>query len=634
MREVRAVPDETQRWLLLAAAATTGETGLVADAAAALGLPDDAAEAAEAAGLVTVGESIAFRHPLVRSAIYGAADGPARRAVHRALADAASAPGDVDLRAWHLAAAQLRPDETVAAELSRAADRAGERGGVASRARLLARAVELTPEGPARDQRTIDAAEAAGAAGAAHAAIDLLDRLEPAVLDDVSLGRVIAARATLAPFLGDPAAIRHATADLMRAADAFRGSAPDRERAALLRAFDLALAADFLMQGTTLAEYGERALAAADDDDGADCVLLRAIGLFITRPYAEAVPALRAAQAMLDVDDPGIALRYGMGSVAITSGLWDEVARERVLRRAAEAARSAGSLVVLDSLLWIIGLCLCERGRLRSAAAAMEQVRQLREAIGYSAEHVENAGYLGWVGGAGARETISALAAGIGAAGFGGAEAVALMGLTALDLAEGRYAEAAERLEPMVARRFIQVTMHQLADFIEAAARSGRLEAAREYASDLRGYAAANGSAWCAGVAARSTALVVDDDDAERWYLDAIDRLELTSAPMDLARAHLVYGEWLRRMRRRRDAREHLRIAHASFAEAGAAPYADRARRELAAAGEAAASAPMPTTSAVDLAATPAHQAEPFAVAYPRRSDAYARAALETARPC
>ncbi len=147
VREVRAVPDETQRWLLLAAAATTGETALVADAATALGLPDDAAEAAEAVGLVTVGESIAFRHPLVRSAIYGAADGPARRAVHRALADAARAPGDVDLRAWHLAAAQLRPDEMVATELSRAADRAGERGGLASRARLLARAVELTPEG-------------------------------------------------------------------------------------------------------------------------------------------------------------------------------------------------------------------------------------------------------------------------------------------------------------------------------------------------------------------------------------------------------------------------------------------------------------------------------------------------------
>ncbi len=596
VREARAVPEETQRWLLLASAATTGETALVADAAAALGLADDAAEAAEAAGLVTVGESIEFRHPLVRSAVYGAADGPARRIVHRALADAADAPDDADLRAWHLAAAQLRPDEAIAAELTRAAARAGERGGVASRARLLARAVELTPEGPARDQRTIEAAEAAGAAGAAHAAVDLLDRLETEALDDVSRGRVIAARATLATLLGDPAAIRHATADLMRAADAFRGTAPELERAALLRAFDLALNADFLMQGTTLAAFGERALAAVDDDDdGADHALLRAIGLFITRPYSEAVPALRAAQAMLDVDDPDIALRYGMGSVAITTGLWDEVARERLLRRAAEAARSAGSLTLLDALLWIIALCLCERGRLRASAAAMEQVRQLREAIGYAAEHVENAGYLGWVGGAGSRETISALAEAIGAAGFGGAEAIALMGLTALDLADGRYDEAAVRLEPMVARRFIQVTMHQVADFVEAAARSGRLEAARESAADLRGYAEANGSAWCGGVAARSTALVVDDVEAERWYVDAIAQLERTSTPMDLARAHLLYGEWLRRMRRRRDAREHLRLALTSFAEAGAVPYADRARRELAAAGEAAASAPLST---------------------------------------
>lgn len=581
-----ALPPATGRWLVVAAAEATGATGLVAAAADALGLPAEAHEPAEAAGLVDVGATVAFRHPLVRSAVYGAATPSERRRAHRALADASPGAADADLRAWHRAAAQVAPDEAVAAHLEQAATRAAERGGVASGARLLARAVELTPAGTERDRRILAAAEASAAAGAARAALALLGRLDPDALDPVARGRYIFTRATSAPLLGEPAAIRRAAADALAAADAFHGRAPELERTALLRAFDFALTAEFLVEATTLGEIGERCLLAAGDGDEPDAIVLRAIGTFITRPYAEAVPALRRAADLFDDLPPGLALRFGQCSIAIHSGLWDERGRERALRRAARIARDTGALAELDTLLWILALCLTEQGRLSDAGDLIGQVRRLRAAIGYSAEQVENAEYLGLVAADGSRESITAVADWIHAAGFGGAHSVAMMGLTLLDLADGRWAEAADRLEPMIARDFIQVTMHQLPDYAEAASRAGRADASRRAAVALAEYADANGSPWAAGVAARALALGADDAEAEAGYLRAIGWLEQSDAPLDLARTHLLYGEWLRRMRRRRDARTHLRLALSAFESIGAPAFAARARRELAASGD------------------------------------------------
>lgn len=582
LRAVDALPPGARTWLRVAAAESSGDGVLIHRAAQQLGLDDDAAGEAERAGLAAVRDRVVFRHPLVRAAVYNGMPEAERRRLHGALRDVADDEGYADLAAWHAAAATVGTDDAVAERLERAADDAGGRGASASRARLLTRAADLTSPGPTRDGRLLAAAEAATAAGAAQLALGLLDRVDPARLDPVGQGRELTLRAVLALFLGDAAGITGGSATMLRAADRLHGVAPRLEQRTLLRAFELALAAEWAMDGVDLPELGRR--LDEGTGDGPLAPVLQAVAAHVLLPYDEAVPVMRrAVEAIRGADDADLVDLSVLG-VALTMALWDERTCVEILERTARVARDAGLVRVLDSTLWQLSLVELVRGDPTAAGRYVEQVRDLRHAIGYDAEQVVNASYLAWTGAP--REVVEQVADAAKATGFGGAWTVAMTGLGIREIAEGHYRDAFARFRPMVRRPFLQVTYQQLPDYVEAGVRSGHADDVRAAADRLTTFAAVSGTPWVRGLAARSAALLAADDEAETRYTAAIEHLRASTARGELGRAHLVYGEWLRRAKRRRDAREQLRLALALFEDVGAPAFVDRARRELEATGE------------------------------------------------
>jgi DNA-binding CsgD family transcriptional regulator len=591
VRRVRQLAEDTQTWLLVAAADSTGNLDLIATACTDLGLREDAAEAAEDGGLVELGQEVHFRHPLVRSAAYNAARGGPRRRAHRALAAAADRLGLVELEAWHAAKGTLGTDEAVADRLERVADLAGRRGGFSSRASVLAQSSALTPPSVLKYSRLVGAAEAALAAGAGQLAKALLDDVDEESLDTTSRGRMISVRAGLTLFSADPA-VMEAGANMLAAAECFHGADLDREQHALIKAFEYTLPAERLARGATLEELGTRLHKGASTGEGVAATVLRGLAAHVLLSYEDAVPVMRHAVDTIAALSPQELLDYGPASVALTTALWDAPARLRCLQETADAARDAGSLQLLDTTLWIMSLAELSGGTPRRAGQFIDQVRELRRAIGYDAEHVINVALLAW--GEAPVAQVEAIAEGAGAMGFGGVQAAGEAALAVRDLAEGRYAMAYQRLKPLVEDPFLQVTPLNLPDFVEAACRSDHGDEAPQHAAALSRMADANGSAWNRGVALRAEALLTEGDDAEAAYRGAIEALSTTGTEIDLARAHLVYGEWLRRSRRRRDARAQLRAGLELFEAHGAPWFARRAAAELEAMGEFAASSGPP----------------------------------------
>ena len=318
VRQVRRADARVQTWVLLAAADSTGNIGLVAAAAADLGLGTDDGDRAEIAGLVELEPVVRFRHPLVRSAVYNAAPGAERRRVHGALARAAEGLGLVETEAWHAARAVLGTDPDVADRLARSADLAARRGGLASQATILTRAAELSPPGAVRGARQIGAAEAALAAGAIHVAQRLVDEIDVTTVDAVTRGRTVSMRSALGLFAGDADGVRGATAAHLEAADAFHGQDPAREQRALLTAFHSLCTAERTVVGTTHDALGQRLLAGAQVADGPESVILHGLGTLILQPYEAAVtPARAALDAILALPDHEM---MQMGSVTAALG--------------------------------------------------------------------------------------------------------------------------------------------------------------------------------------------------------------------------------------------------------------------------------------------------------------------------
>ena len=499
VRQARQMAPAVQLWLLVAAADSTGNVDLIRRGADHLGLSDQAADEAESAGLIELGQQAAFRHPLVRSAVYNAAPGADRRRVHDALSQAATALDLIELEAWHAAKATVGTDRAVADRLEQVADRAGRRGGFASRAKVLARAAELTPSGGQRNGRLIAAAEASLAAGGAQVGFNLIDSIDDKSLDAVQRCRTTAVKAALALFTADPSQLVWGAARMLDAAAVVHGIDPRLEQTALIRAFEYCLPSERLTQGVTLAELGARLRDGAEVMDGAAATILRGLGAHILLPYAEAVPIMReAVDTLLRLEDGDELLRLGAVSVALTTALWDERARADCLMRAADIARDAGSLQVLDTTLWILSLAELSGGTPRRAGEYIEQVRELRRAIGYEAEHVVNAAYLAWVGAP--RAQVEALAEAMRLTGFGGVQASAVGALALRDLAEGHYRDAYHRLKPLIDDPFLQVTPLQHPDFVEAAVRSGHPGEAPVLVETLTAMADANLSPWARGV--------------------------------------------------------------------------------------------------------------------------------------
>ncbi|WP_059014228.1 LuxR family transcriptional regulator [Mycobacterium sp. M26] len=582
--QVRTLPENVQLWLLLAAAEPSARSAMIAAAAMMLNLAPESGHDAERTRLVTVGDTVAFRHPLVRSAVYGAASGADRRRMHSALSHAAAGLGEQDLEAWHAAEAADGADPQVADRLAAAAERAARRGGLISQARLLMRAADLTPPGPSRSDRLLSAARAAADAGAAQLAKDLVGRLDPQDLDPVQHGRLIMIRTELALFTVDSALIVRGPADLVAAANLFHGREPDLEQAALLRAFELRSVTELVMVDLSLDELGRRIRIGATVQTGPRSIVLQALAAHILDPYPQAVPLMRAAVDTLNGLDDASITEFGFVGITLITALFDKRAGSEYLERLAGIARDNGALRALDTVLWVRSIFELEHGDPATCAAFVRQVRELRQAIGYDAENVVNAGLLAWTGTA--RDELTALAEVVRAMGFGGVHTSALSALAIRDLAQGRYAEAYSALLAVVDAPLLQVAYIRFADFVEAAVRSGHLDDAERISASLSAMAAANGTALLRGLDQRCQALMASDQAAEFHYLRAIDFLDGAHVPAELARAHLVFGEWLRREKRRRDAREHLRTAVGIFDRIDATPFGDRARAELAATGE------------------------------------------------
>jgi DNA-binding CsgD family transcriptional regulator len=586
-RRYEALPADTRRLLLVAAAEPAGDPVLVWRAAGELGIGMEAAAAAEAAGLVAIGQRVTFRHPLVRSAVYRAAATAGRQAVHHALAEVTDPGADPDRRAWHRAQAAAGPDEEVAAELERSADRAQARGGLAAAAAFLQRSAALTLDLARRAERALAAAQAMYRAGAFDAALGMVAAAEAGPLDAVRRARANLLRGQIAF-----ASRRGSDAPplLLKAARQFEELDVGLAREIYLEALSAALFTDMAVS-TDLQDMAAAALAAPSPllPARAPDLLLDGMAVLVTEGYQAGVPLLKqAVHAFCGADvSTEEELRWLWPTCHAAGLMWDFQSMDLLSARQLALARAVGALTALPMALGTRAGVHLFAGDFADAASLAAEAALVTEAIGGS---VAPFGALGLAAFRGhpdaAAELLEAIhadeqhpAEGIGLIFVHWATAVLCNGL-------GRYEQALTAAQQASAdspaRRF---TGRALAEVVEAATRTGAADQAADALHRLAESTGASGTDWGLGVEARSRALVSEGETADALYREAIDRLSRARLRTELGRAQLVYGEWLRRQRRIRDARDQLRRAHELFTEIGMEAFADRARLELRAAG-------------------------------------------------
>ena len=590
LRQVRMLPSATGSLLLLASAGSSDDPGALWRAAAGLGLGPQDAEPAVAQDIISVEPRVAFRHPLIRSAVYEGARPGDRRAVHDALASVAGQDGDPDQAAWHHAAAAVVPDADVAAGLERSAARAERRGGYVAQAAFLSRAAELTPDAQGRAVRLLAAAQAHLAAGDGTLAEALLDQAAPWL---AGAGLHVAAqrlRAAIAVFFS-----RHKDApalllDTVGAADP-RDASLIREM--LFEAMQAALVARQYTTGTTTADVAQAALKVPRDPATSPAVTDLLLDGFATRTavgYAAAVPLLRSAVGALSA--AGQTTLAGIPATILgwfaADDLWDDQGRRTALECAEAIQRRHGALGGLRITLAGLTTGAAWAGRPDEAETRYLEAAEISSLIGVPAP--ATTGVLlelrAWQGREQESRALAEMTAQWGQErGAAILEVFALMGLAILELGLGRYAEALSAGMRIFDDDPPGFGNRILPEIVEAAARSGEGRAARAALARLADRAAASGTGWALGMLARSRALLAPDSDAEALYQEAVSHLSGTPIRTELARAHLLYGEWLRRHKRRRDARAQLRTACDMFDAMGAAAFAGRTRAELLAAG-------------------------------------------------
>jgi DNA-binding CsgD family transcriptional regulator/tetratricopeptide (TPR) repeat protein len=590
-RRVGALPAATRSLVLLAAAASTDDPVALWRAAATLGLPADAAAAAVAHGIASFDPVVAFRHPLIRSAIYAGAEPAARRAAHRAWAAVAAADGDVDQAVWHRAAAATGPDEAVAAELDRSAQRIERRGGYRAQAELLNRAAELSSDPHRRALRRYAAAQAYLGAGDGALAEAMLDQAAPRLDETGDHVAVQRLRASIAVFFS-----RHqdAPAILLEAVDHVAAGDCAKTRQLLFEALQPALVAGRYTAGTTAEAVARAALAAPRDPacaaTGTD-LLLDGFATRTVGDYADAAPLLREAVATLFTEGP--AASAGIPATILgwfaADDVWDDAGRWAMLRRAEEGERRRGALGALRVTL--AGLCSGHvwAGRPAEAADCYREAAEISALIGVPPP--ATTGVLielrAWQGDEQQSRELAASTAGWGRERRARVlEFFALMGLTVLDMGLVRYAEALESALEIYADDPPGFGNRILPEVVEAGVRTGAHRIAEAALARLTGRATASGTPWALGMLARSQALMARPDEAEIGFRAALDRLSRTTVRTELARTHLLYGEWLRRRKRRRDAQTQLAAARGMFDAMGAAGFAGRTRAEQLANGE------------------------------------------------
>jgi DNA-binding CsgD family transcriptional regulator len=588
LRRISALPVPTQEFLLVAAADPSGDPVVVAGAAEHLRLPEDASGPAMAAGLFELASPTRFRHPLVRSAVYSAASSSDRRRAHAALAAATDATRDPDRRAWHLAAATVGPDEDVAVGLEQAAGRARARGGCSAAGVFLVRAAELTPYRERRAQRVIAAAQSLFAGGAPRRARALLEASDTDISDPLQRATALRLQGAIRYALGEAQA---AVSILMEAAQALQPFDAHLSRATLLQALAAARSIGrFAAPGQTEADIAVAArampLPAGATPSTADELLDGYVALFLDG-YQSAAPLLRRALSTLRADHSAseeILLWVAIGCW-VAGSVGDDDALHALARRLVDQAREQGALVQLSNGLLFLAMSELLNGSLTSARAYFGERAELLAAFGIEVD-VGRVVVPAWAGReAEARAEATAVTAYAIEQKQGWMLIFVEYALLVLDLGLGNYEAAFVRsTRDYQDDSFLVVVAFP--GYIEAAVRCGQGTAAGAALEQLAARALTHPRPLTLGLLARSRALLTDDDTAEGLYREAIDRLRESRADLQLARAQLVYGEWLRRHNRRTDAREQLRTAHERFASVGAAAYAERARGELLATGE------------------------------------------------
>jgi DNA-binding CsgD family transcriptional regulator len=582
MRNVRGLSSDARSILVLVATERSGDPSLLRRAADGLGLSQTAIDDAES--VLRLGTQITFRHGFVRSAVYALASETTRRDAHLALAEAMDPDADEDRIAWHRAAASVEADETVADDLEASVRKARDRGGHAAAAAVLELAAELTPDPSRRAARLLVAAEADLAAGALSKAETLLSQVTPKLLDDKQHAEAQRLRGTLALARGDDGG---SSTLLIEAA---RVLAPFDLRKARDTCFDALATAMFAGRlasdgGMREAVECARSMPAPTQTTAAD-VLLDAFATLVDEGSAAAAPALRRGVGLAGESDN---LRAIGPAFQAAFELWDDEALHTLAQRRVDLARGSGAFVALPNALSQLGAYEVLVGRFDAAEACFEEGDEITAATGYP-------GILGktgvgplilaaWRGEDARTRALAEVCSRDGAArGFGTFVGFAQSALGVLELGLGRYHEAMIAVQDASLDQIL--VTRTLPDLVEAAVRCGEEQLATQAVGELAESTTASGTDWALGVLARSQALLVAGREAEGLYREAIDHLQRSRARTQLARARLVYGEWLRRERRRRDAREELRAASQLFESMGAFAFADRAQSELAATGE------------------------------------------------
>jgi DNA-binding CsgD family transcriptional regulator len=602
------LPEPTRRLLLIAAADPLGDAGLVWRAAARLGIDGEAAVPAVEDGLVEFGTRVLFRHPLVRSVVYTSALVRERRQVHGALAQVTDVRLDPDRHAWHGAQAAAGPDEDVAAELEGSAGRAQARGGLAAAAAFLERAAALTVHPEKRVERALSAASAQVQAGGFDIAQDLLSLakgLAPSAFQQARIEMLEAELAFATARGGDAPQL------LLKAAQRLESIDAGLARATYLQAVTAAIFTDALIRGDVgqLAE----AAAAAPPPTGtpsATDLLLDGVAAHYTQGYAAGAPILRAALDQLSRSPENDLRGHLLASMLAYQHLWDHGRWQHLSDRYLELARSLGALSELPSALMSKVCCLAYAGELSAAAALNHELEAVIEATGvrigpYAAMTVAamrgRPGEVADLIDAARTDLIQRRESfGITTAHFTSAMANNAVGNYQAAMRSATESElfSAPILPPPLAdsptgHRQLPSLLARLSvgaaftvEVVEAAARCGHTDLAADAVGKLAEVTSGSGTDWACGLEARCRALLADGTDAEDLYRESIERLGRTTLRPDLARTHLVYGEWLRRERRRGEARAELRRAHHMFEEMGMEGFAGRAHRELEATGE------------------------------------------------
>ena len=585
LAELSQLSPQTRQLLLVAAADPTGDPALVWRAAGQLGITGRSALPAAEAGLITFDGRVVFRDPMVRATAYRAVRLGDRQHAHRALAQATHPGTDPDRRAWHLAQNLAEPDEDVAGELERTADRAQERGGIAAKAAFLERAALATPDAERRTERYLAAAAVMLQAGEPSVAAKLLDMTETDSLDDHRQARADLVRARLA-FTVDrgadsPRLLLDAAKQLSRFDAAEAGAAYlDAIRAALFAGRQAA-------PGGTMADVARAAReATGTGTPGPGRRAPGGPGRRLQRGIPAGAPFLRRAVNALGCE-ASAAAELSLLPLACAGAvqLWDDRALDALASRYVRAARSAGAVSDLPSALNALAFSRLLAGDLAAADALTQEAQTITEATGGRAAAYSA---LGVASVRGREDVARALIDGTwqdaALRGEGLGMAAAKWATAVLDNGLGRYAEALSAAEEAIDHAGPPaIAGWPMAELIEAAARTGQPGRATRIMRSLSQVTIVAGTDWALGVRARSLALLSDREDL---YQAAVEYLGRSHARVDLARAHLLYGEWLRHQNRRMDARAQLHLAHEMLGAAGAEGFAERARRELHATGE------------------------------------------------